>query len=898
MKRFLTIILLFATCLSMMAIQIGNTSLDPRNMATYDSKSGLGIKSGSITYDPGSNALYLNGVTLYNSLIIDRPTAIVVNGINVIKTELATPLEFNHANSVILGAGKEVEDRLDITITGEVEDYLLTGVMISGCDLIVRNCDLHVSSRYGVSIQGDKPINKGGYSTIAFENSDAVLYSGANPVVKNLESVAMRGCSVINPTNCEFDAETYTFQSNGEEVYGDLTINYKRYPVYVAGTQVTSRNASDVLGDGTIAFQDNLEEQGSASLLLRNARINSDSPCIFVTSDWTSPMHITSSGQCELFSQTDNVVLLGGSGSFVFDALDASWIFLKSFAQTGANYDNTIHVASTVKSVEFRGDESNLLNMTIGSYNGSALKFVGTDTKLSFDDVSVWFVTTTTSPVISGAFSTQPQFTDCYLHGTSGEYFNTSMAALTDESGNYTSDIKILPGYGIQVGGVDITKRNLDASTEGKVLYNPETNVLYISEDLTFENSDVTPLYIANKNTNVFVINDAVCDFSTTDGIPVLLNNADNVRFVGSGTMKLQSPLDSYYVGIMGFNTNLSVQGLKLDVTTGHGQSISLRGGGLTVDGAFVKASKSSTKGKAVFDVNSLSLVNSRFENPNYVFDTYVKDLSTGEFVDDYVSIITDLVEVYDLVIGGVQVTSENAMNIQGEGIEGYVSYHPETNTLTLQDATINNNNTSVFGAIYVNNMPLNINLIGKNEIYANSDDYCCGIVSVSDANNNGLTISCMDRGSLDINLQGPSTYGINADNDLSIVNCDVNIKADYAGLSTNGEDGVNCLTITNSEVTLLVDHYPLLSSYGIMMTNVFALVPEDATFTTIQYRDESSKYVIADAGGSPARGLVIIDNKLTQDHVKTAIDAYLNRTIGVSMYGIVNMIDHIVTKK
>lgn len=43
----------------------------------------------------------------------------------------------------------------------------------------------------------------------------------------------------------------------------------------------------------------------------------------------------------------------------------------------------------------------------------------------------------------------------------------------------------------------------------------------------------------------------------------------------------------------------------------------------------------------------------------------------------------------YDLWVGGVRVTDDNAGNITGDNISGTVSYDNDTNTLTLNNATI-----------------------------------------------------------------------------------------------------------------------------------------------------------------------------------------------------------------
>lgn len=55
----------------------------------------------------------------------------------------------------------------------------------------------------------------------------------------------------------------------------------------------------------------------------------------------------------------------------------------------------------------------------------------------------------------------------------------------------------------------------------------------------------------------------------------------------------------------------------------------------------------------------------------------------------------------YDLWVGGVQVTSENANSITGPGITGTVSYDDENKKLTLKGATITGYNTGSDGDVY-----------------------------------------------------------------------------------------------------------------------------------------------------------------------------------------------------
>ena len=62
----------------------------------------------------------------------------------------------------------------------------------------------------------------------------------------------------------------------------------------------------------------------------------------------------------------------------------------------------------------------------------------------------------------------------------------------------------------------------------------------------------------------------------------------------------------------------------------------------------------------------------------------------------------------YGLTVGDVEVTSSNAANITGDG---KVSYDPETNTLTLNNATIEGGE---YGIKYNGGNTLNIVGVGK----------------------------------------------------------------------------------------------------------------------------------------------------------------------------------------
>lgn len=95
--------------------------------------------------------------------------------------------------------------------------------------------------------------------------------------------------------------------------------------------------------------------------------------------------------------------------------------------------------------------------------------------------------------------------------------------------------------------------------------------------------------------------------------------------------------------------------------------------------------------------------------------------------------------ETYNLTVAGVQVTSENASSITGENITGSVSFDAQTNTLTLDDATIIGSET-VGGCILSGLSSLTVKLMGKeNQIVSNDS---CTAIRATASGNQSLTIT------------------------------------------------------------------------------------------------------------------------------------------------------------
>ena len=129
---------------------------------------------------------------------------------------------------------------------------------------------------------------------------------------------------------------------------------------------------------------------------------------------------------------------------------------------------------------------------------------------------------------------------------------------------------------------------------------------------------------------------------------------------------------------------------------------------------------------------------------------------------------------VYDIWVDGVQVTSENKDNL----CSGTVSYDPTTHTLSLNNATLDNDTLSDYGIKTTIPSTLKIRLTGTNSI---TRTYSGGGIAI--APNSGNSVEITGDGTLVINVNGSTYDGISAGADVKI--------SDKANVTINAEGGL-----------------------------------------------------------------------------------------------------------
>ena len=304
----------------------------------------------------------------------------------------------------------------------------------------------------------------------------------------------------------------------------------------------------------------------------------------------------------------------------------------------------------------------------------------------------------------------------CTITQPGGAAFDTEKHAVALNGIVVSSKVVIEPSYGIKIAGKEVSRYNCkDLSVidgvDGKISYDPETTTLTM-EDVTINvadnggiwNESVKGLKIKLFGNNAITANNACISIQKTSTIS------------GSGTLRLKS---SGYCGLYLPYSSLTVEGVKLyaegkwGIAGYNGKSYEI----LTLRNAYVEATGSQG---SICDLQNLVLDGCSIIQPEgAAFKAHAVALN-GEVVTDKVVIAPDNL---GFEIAGEKVTRKNCKDLSViKGVSGTVSYDPNTKTLTLDNATITNEDEGYGkGIVNKNISDFTIRLIGENTVTTGS---------------------------------------------------------------------------------------------------------------------------------------------------------------------------------
>lgn len=337
--------------------------------------------------------------------------------------------------------------------------------------------------------------------------------------------------------------------------------------------------------------------------------------------------------------------------------------------------------------------------------------------------------------------------------------------------------------YGIKIAGEYITGYNRYDLTEingvsGKVYFDPNTRTLTL-DNATIEadgsnailNQDCDYLVIELIGTNTI---------NVTNSAGIYLQQETLILGTSGSKLTITSNKGAVLFENSPFEINncwLEVEG-KWGISASNNEAAEV----LTIRNSHVEAKGTSG---SICDISGLKLEESYIYSPyNAAYDADTKSVAVnGVTVKEKVVIEPDS---YGIQIAGEYVTSLNCKDLSViDGVDGKISYDPETNTLTMEDVTINATDFNGIGNRGVKDMK--IKLFGNNII--TSKNVCITIRETA-------TIS----GSGTLSLKSSGDCGLYMHTSLSVEDVKLYAEGKYGVAGDDGTRG-EILTLRNSYV-------------------------------------------------------------------------------------------------
>lgn len=378
--------------------------------------------------------------------------------------------------------------------------------------------------------------------------------------------------------------------------------------------------------------------------------------------------------------------------------------------------------------------------------------------------------------------------------------------------------------YGLKVAGVDVTSDNCaDLSVidgvKGTVSYDPATKTLTL-QDATIDKAD--KFTIENKSVDGLKVNIVgTNNLSTTKYSSI--NVEKTTTFQGTGTLKVKG--NSYGISFGNNNLDIIIRDCKMYIEGEWGIDGFIVNTNLTIINANIEIN---SLREAITRIDNLSLLRCAITEPaGAIFDASQRCLVVG---GAYVSKLVIAPEKPVFKVAGVEVTDANSGNLTTiAGVEGKASYAPETQTLTLDNATITTN--AVAGIANESATGLQVKLVGNNTITSAS---AAGMVI-------GRQTSIVGDGKLKVTSTGTSAILMQGA-PLSIEGCSVVAEGKY-GIYADKGDVKEVLTVRTASVEAQGASGSIAGLSNLLLVRCIISQPQGAAY------DKALKGVAKDGG-------------------------------------------------
>ena len=339
----------------------------------------------------------------------------------------------------------------------------------------------------------------------------------------------------------------------------------KLYDLYIAGTQVTEFNASDILGDGAASY-------------------DASSQTLTISGNITAPDVNTSCINSNIPNLTINVAKPSS-----LHATDKA-IYLKS---------NTTITGSAMLTVAISTDDVNIdalyasSELTISNANLSVVGTIWCDNRNMYITNSTILLTSEYPGIVGSQFhslkvtnsnvniTTSPEFkgyypiqgweevilSDCYLRTPQGGKYDTTTRMLVDADGKYSSKVEICQGvgptlYNLYIAGTRVTSENAsDILGDGAASYDASSQTLTISGNITAPDVNTSCI---NSNIPNLTIN--VAKPSSLHATDKAIYLKSNTTITGSAMLTVAISTDDVNIDALYASSELTISNANLSV--------------------------------------------------------------------------------------------------------------------------------------------------------------------------------------------------------------------------------------------------------------------------------------------------------------------------------------------
>ena len=777
----------------------------PVTLDNCNDLSGINGVSGTIYYDPATKTLTLEDATIDAGTRAPairhaiRDLTILLKGSNNIMGTGSTPTLEISTSTTIKGFGS-----LNIASANEC------GIYITSSTLTIEDCTMNITARWGIA----GPTGGNPRENVVIRNA-VVSAQGSDGSICDINRLTLDRVAILSPAGAAFDSSLKCVALNGTKVTDRVVIDAISYGLQIAGVDITSKNydkINTIDGVSGTVYYDHLTN----TLTLNNATIdaNANQGIYYnATPDFTIEVFGTNnikSSRAAIFLLKPTTIK--GDGTLNTTSADGCGIYVIKSALTIkdctvnaiGNWGIAGQSGATNETVTIRN-----ATVTAQGKDGSICDIAN----LTLDDVVI------TSP--------------------EGAAFSSSRNCVALNGTKVTDKVVIMPlNCGLKIAGTYVTPNNCNdlsviEGVSGTVKYDPLTRTL------TLKNAKINLSgQPAIHNTNVSDLTIKVIGTGNTitvgDKAGIAFTKSTKIKGYSGSILKITSENNC---GIYMNYSPLTIEDCEVNTKGKYGiagyngsdrEILTIRSANVVAEGRL----------GSICDIKDLVLGQGcSISSPaGAAYDSSWKGVAlNGALVKDEVTIS---VKSYRFDIVGVKITSDNYNRINTiEGVSGTVNYNPETNTLTLENATIQANDENDI-AIFSSSQNLTILVTGTN--YIKSPHNGLHILEQTTIKGEGtLNIECTD---VAINTLAPN---------LTIEDCTVNAIGKYSiSGRINNTNMLNSLTIQNAIVKAESDWGSIVNIRELTLSGSTFTSPATATFN-------KSKKTVVD-NGVTVKNLVI----------------------------------------